>query len=91
MATDLRTLRSAIQEWTDVDLAQYSLALALGMIVPDRSPFATKAKHLFWTNNPVGSALYEVLETLTRIGVIERRDEPDIQYRWNASYRGSWD
>jgi hypothetical protein len=91
MAADLGTLSSAIQEWTDADLAQYSLAVALGMIDPDRSPFATKAKHLFWTDNNVGGALYEFLETLARIGLIDRRDEPDLQFRWNASYAGSWE
>ena len=91
MTTDLRTFRAAIQEWSDVDLAQYALAVALGMIAPERSPFATKAKHLFWTNNPLGNALHEFLETLARLGVIERRGEPDLQYRWNASYRGTWE
>jgi hypothetical protein len=24
-------------------------------------------------------------------GVLEKRDEPDFQYRWNPAFRGSWE
>jgi hypothetical protein len=87
----VETLRGALQDWTDVDLAEYYTAVALGLIDPERSPFQTQAKHVFWTDNPVGNALHQLLETLVSLSVLERRDEPDLQYRWNAQYRGSWE
>jgi hypothetical protein len=43
----------------------------------------------FWSNNPVGNLLYETLESLVQVGVLESRDEPDKQYRWNPAFRGS--
>lgn len=91
MSTSIETLKAALQDWTDWDVAGYSIAVALGLIDPERSPFATKAKHVFWTNNAVGNVLHELLETLASLGVLERRDEPDIQYRWNPQYRGTWE
>ena len=56
-----------------MDFAEYSMAVALGLIDPERSPFATKAKHVFWTDNPVGNALYGFLEKLVCSG--PSRDE----------------
>ena len=67
MLTTPETLKTALREWTDVDVAQYALAGVLGLIVPDKSPFATKAKHVFWTDNPVGNALYEWLQLLVEL------------------------
>jgi hypothetical protein len=91
MATGTASLRAALEEWTDWDVAGYSMAVALGLIDPDRSPFPTKAKHVFWSNHPVGTALHEFLDTLAGLGVLERRDDPDIQYRWNRDYSGTWE
>ncbi|HZF54818.1 MAG TPA: hypothetical protein VE093_39485 [Polyangiaceae bacterium] len=91
MVTCAGTLKETLREWTDVDVAQYSVAAVLGLIDPAISPFATRAKHVFWTDNPVGNVLYELLQTLVSLGVLERREDPDIQYRWNAAYRGTWE
>jgi hypothetical protein len=85
------TLRAALADWVDIDVACYSLVVALGLIDPETSPLPTKAKHVFWTDHPVGNFLSDILERLTSLGVVERRDEPDIQFRWNAAYRGSWE
>jgi hypothetical protein len=35
--------------------------------------------------------LYEMLKKLVAAGVLERRDEPDIQYRWSPAFVGSWE
>jgi len=86
-----RTLRTALEEWTDWDGAAYALAVALGLIDPQQAPFATKAKHVFWSNHPVGTMLYDMLDRLVALGAILRRDEPDKQYRWNREYRGTWE
>jgi len=87
-----RTLRLALEEWTDLDVAAYDLGIAVGLIDPQRSPFSTKAKHVFWSDNPVGNTLRDMLERLVTLGAIQRRDEPDVQqYRWNREHRGTWE
>jgi len=89
--TNIRTLRTALEEWTDWDAAGYHLATAVGLIDPEKHPFATKAKHVFWSKHPVGDTLRDMLERLVALGVVQRRDEPDHQYRWNHEYRGTWE
>lgn len=34
--------------------------------------------------------LYSILDQMVALGVLETRDEPDKQFRWNAAFRGSW-
>lgn len=80
------TLKSALCEWTNWDGAAYRLAIALGVMQPADS-FQTTMKHVFWSDNPLGSALYHILDTLVSAGVLLRRDEPDIQLRWNDAFR----
>ncbi len=53
--------------------------------------FQTRAKHVFWSTNPVGNMLYAMLDQMVAVGILEKRDEPDFQYRWNPSFRGSWE
>jgi hypothetical protein len=83
-------LKEQIADWTDVDHAQYALAVALGLMTTDTA-FATKAKHVFWSANPVGDTLFQMLRGLASVGVLQTRDEPDIQFRWNPDFRGSWE
>jgi hypothetical protein len=35
--------------------------------------------------------LGHILEELVQEGILEKRDEPDYQYRWNPAFRGSWE
>ena len=86
----MKTLRATLADWTDQDGAAYLMSVALGLMNPEDAPFHTKAKHVFWSAHPVGEALHGFLETLAALGVLERRDEPDVQYRWNREFRGSW-
>jgi hypothetical protein len=32
-----------------------------------------------------------MLEQMTTAEILEKRDEPDDQYRWNPDFRGSWE
>jgi hypothetical protein len=68
--------------WTDVDWAQYELGRAIGLFA-DVS--IQQAKSVFWTDNPLGNALWEALHSLVRGGVLEYRDEPDHQFRWSPT------
>jgi hypothetical protein len=49
------------------------------------------AKHVFWTDHPVGNALHKILSELVNVGALEFREDPDYQYRWNTSFVGSWE
>lgn len=80
-----------MQEWVDWDGAAYDLGCALGLFDREKNLFATRVKHVFWTNHPVGHALSECLDQLVVSGILERREEPDIQYRWNPEFRGTWE
>jgi hypothetical protein len=73
-----------IEEWTDWDGAAFSLGVTLGFWSDtdvDPLSFRVKNKHVFWTNNKLGNSLYEILNELVKVGVLEKREEPDIQYR----------
>ena len=84
-----RSLREALDEWADWDGAAYLLAVCLGLM--PEGIFQNRAKHVFWSNHEVGSVLYSMLDQLVAIGVLETRDEPDKQYRWSRTFRGSWE
>jgi hypothetical protein len=83
------TLKGRISDWTDWDWAAYSLGICLGLM-PDAAAFGA-AKHVFWSNHPVGDLLYSMLDRMVEQGILEKRDEPDIQCRWSPSFRGSWE
>lgn len=87
----MMSLKEALAEWTDWDMAAYRAGVALGLIDPQRSSFATDAKHVFWTDHPVGHALLGLLDALSGAGVLLKRVEPDAAYRYNPDYRGSWE
>ena len=92
MASTLKTLKATLSDWTEINGALCAVTELLGLIDFDVSPFQTKAKHVFWSANPVGEMAYELLEKLVQLGILERRDGPgDIEYRWNPSFRGSWE
>lgn len=82
----IATLKERLADWTDVDLAAFQLARSLGLIAEDAN-FASGVKHIFWSNNPTGNMLYKILPELVAIGALEKRDEPDDQYRWNPAYQ----
>ena len=86
----LITLKEALSNWTDADFAAYDLAQCLGLMGPNVE-FATRAKHVFWAVNAIGTALSKMLDSLVEVGVLEERDEPSHQYRWNTNFKGSWE
>jgi hypothetical protein len=54
-------------------------------------PAFGRAKHVFWSTHPVGDVPYRALDELVGVGILEKRDDPDVQYRWNPTFKGSWD
>jgi hypothetical protein len=74
------TLREELKDWADADVAAHKLAKCLG-ILPSGSTMRS-AKRLFWSANPIGDMLFHTLEQLARVGILDRREEPDLQFRW---------
>jgi hypothetical protein len=82
----IATLRERLADWTDWDIAGFQLARSLSLIAEDAN-FQTDTKHIFWSNNPTGDMLHRMLQQLVVIGALEKRDEPDDQYRWNPNFQ----
>jgi hypothetical protein len=40
---------------------------------------------VFWTDNPLGNGLHDALLALASAQVLERREEPDEQFRWRLA------
>jgi len=82
-AHQLVSLREALKDWEDPDIAAYHVARCLGFIAPGVS-FAASKPTVF-TANPVSDLLYQTLQHMVRIGALEQTgDEP--RYRWNQSF-----
>jgi hypothetical protein len=84
------SLRDDLVDWTDWDWAAHILAQSLGLMEASPSSYG-HAKHVYWSNHPVGNALYKALDAFVAAGFLERREEPDVQYRWRPDFRGSWE
>jgi len=68
-------LRRTLRDWTDWDVAAFNLGRAVGLFAfPEEFG---RVKSVFWTDNPIGNALHEILLTMAAAGVLERREEPD--------------
>jgi hypothetical protein len=72
-------LHKQLDDWTDWDGAAFLVGRALGLF--ERSTFLD-VKGAFWTDNRLGNGLHTVLLDLVEAGVLERRQEPDEQFRW---------
>lgn len=73
-------LSKQLEEWEDWDWAAFLVGSHLGIFTESAS--FTSVKAVFWTDNPLGNALHEMLVLLAAAGVLERRQEPDEQFRW---------
>ena len=84
------SLKVQLKEWTDWEGAMFCLAKSLG-VMDEKVNYALEAKHVFWTSNIIGDMLSRTLDELVQCGFLEKRDEPDIQCRYNSAFRGSWE
>jgi lactoylglutathione lyase len=83
------TLAGALSDWTDIDVAAHALARSLGLM-PGNSAMR-EAKWVYWSNNPLGIELVVLLDRLVELGFLEKRDEPDLQYRLRSDFRTTLD
>ena len=75
-------LRNTLTDWTDWDLAAFRLGRALGLY--EREDDWWRSKGTMWTDNLVGAGLHDALAALADAGLLERRAEPDEQFRWHS-------
>jgi hypothetical protein len=83
----METLRVALADWIDFDASAHALAQCLG-IMPLQQKMIEE-KWVYWSENPLGTMLYDMLERLVELGALDKRAEPDLQYRWCPTYRVS--
>lgn len=75
----MNTLKEHLENWNDFDGAAYSLGLSLGVFQENQS--FQELKYVFWTNNPLGNMLHEMLEELVKTEILIKNE--DDQYKWN--------
>jgi hypothetical protein len=73
------TLKEALADWTDWDVAAHALGVCLGAFPEGSKSMDYKA--VTWTPG-LGDRLHRILLELAFSGVLEQRDETEIQFRW---------
>ncbi|MBU0728684.1 MAG: hypothetical protein KKE17_10590 [Proteobacteria bacterium] len=81
----MKSLKENLTDWTDWDQAELAIAKSLNILSPD-SEMTPDTKGIFWSTNPLGNFLADVLEQMSEIGILEFREKPDLQFRWNNDY-----
>lgn len=84
----MTTLKELLADWTDFDSAGHAVAVCFGMMPAEWEWVLRNAKWIFWTSNPIGNLLHDVLEDLVEQKVLEKND--DDQYRYNAGFLPPW-
>lgn len=73
------TLRETLTEWCDWDEAATAYGRSLGIFDgADRR----QVIQVVLSDNPLGGGLHAGMMALVEAGVVERREEPDEQFRW---------
>ena len=74
-----RAIFEGLSDWTDWDGAALLVAQVIGVLPKDAT--LASVKHVMWSSNPLGDTLAWLMLVAVEGGLLERRDEPDIQYR----------
>jgi hypothetical protein len=82
-------LKIRLATWKDWDSAAYELGVCLGLWGDAGAPLWEDPwhglKHIFWTANPLGEALHNMLLELVTAGVLEAQEDK-LSFRWNPNY-----
>lgn len=78
-------MKDRLKEWTDWDGASFELAVQLGLMEDGQESWLAH-KGVFWSNNLLGTCLGVILEALVVADVLEKRTEPDVQYRFRQDF-----
>ncbi|HRH42889.1 MAG TPA: hypothetical protein PKY82_14770 [Pyrinomonadaceae bacterium] len=83
-------LKEKLKDWTDFDIAEYYLACSLGIVNCDETfDEFRRTKSIYASGNPLGNSLFEILEMLVKLGILERNESAG--FRWNKNYKGYWE
>ena len=85
----METLRVALADWTDVVASAHTLTQCLGIMTSQLQ--MKEVKWVYWSENSLGMMLHGTLERLLELGVLEKREEPNLQYRWCSAHRVAMD
>lgn len=85
------TLKERLTGWTNWDISIYTLGACLGFWPDFGAPVGEDLWHgvksIIWSGNPLGDAMATYLDALVKANMLERRNEPNIEYRWNPEYK----
>lgn len=73
------TLHENLADWSDWDVAAHAYGLAIGVF---EGATPRQVKHVVLTDNALGKGLHAGVLALVDAGVLERRDDPEEQFRW---------
>ena len=79
----MTTLREHLGDWVDIDVAEHDLAQCLGIMPSNSQMSDPRWKWVYWIDNRFGNFFVRTLDQLVELGILEKRDEPDFQYRWS--------
>ena len=75
-------------DWEKFDVAAYHLGVVLG-IFPEldfKNDTWANSKHIFWSNNPLGESLHDILQEIVHIKMLEY-DDGNPAYRWDVNFK----
>ena len=91
MKNSMAGLKERLSDWKGWDMVSYDVGACLGFWgdfgAPPGHDCWKSYKWVMWSDNPLGNILSDFVHNLVKIGMLEKRDEPDVQYRWNSSYK----
>ncbi|HEX4139654.1 MAG TPA: hypothetical protein VHY09_04855 [Candidatus Methylacidiphilales bacterium] len=89
---DSCALKDGLKDWLDRDSAAFAIAVSLGILAQEANYQNTGVKYVFWSRNPLGDMLYDHLDKLVRVGIVEYREsDDDCCYRWDPLFKGAWE
>ncbi len=71
-------LRDELQTWVNADKASHILGRDIGVFDGTLNLY----RLTLFMPTPISTALYKMLNELVTAGVLERRDDPEIEFRW---------
>jgi hypothetical protein len=87
MKSSIASLQERLADWVDWDGAAYQVGACLGLWPEFGAPYNEDCWHgvkgIMWSSQ--GDFIYHFLDGLVKAGYLERREEPDIGYRWNPA------
>tara|TARA_Y100000310_G_scaffold130972_1_gene130192 strand:- start:28524 stop:28886 length:363 start_codon:yes stop_codon:yes gene_type:complete len=79
----MKTIREQFDDWVDFDVAAFIMGATIGLFEEDSF---IKNKGIFWTSNPTGDILFDMLEHLVANDMLIKND--DMKFKWNDKFAG---